>query len=81
MSAFDGLPVGVIMNDHSHPHSQLFTIRLWREEMGQGQVEWRGKLQRVLNGEAFYFRSWPELIERLEQLAENGDRISLADEK
>ncbi len=37
--------------------------------MGLGQYEWRGKLQRVLNGEACYFCIWSELIELLEELA------------
>ena len=59
------------MDEHLHSQSQLFTIRLWRENLSAGQIEWRGKVQRVLNGEACYFRTWPELIERLEQLAAN----------
>jgi hypothetical protein len=42
--------------------THLFTVRVWREDMGDGQWEWRGKVQHVLSGEAFYFREWQELI-------------------
>ena len=48
------------------PRSHLFTVRVWREDMGEGQWEWRGKVQQVSSGEAFYFREWQELIARLE---------------
>jgi len=47
------------------PRSHLFTVRVWREDMGEGQWEWRGKVQHVLSGEAFYFREWQELTARL----------------
>ena len=42
--------------------SHLFTVRIWREELGDGHVEWRGKVQHALTGEARYFREWAELI-------------------
>jgi len=42
--------------------SDLFTIRLWQEDLGDGQMEWRGKVQHVTSGEARYFRDWPTLI-------------------
>ncbi|HEU5103409.1 MAG TPA: hypothetical protein VFU22_30520 [Roseiflexaceae bacterium] len=42
--------------------SQLFTVRLWGEDLGDGRTEWRGKVQHVLSGEAHYFREWPALI-------------------
>jgi hypothetical protein len=42
--------------------SHLFTVRVWREELGAGRVEWRGKVQHALSGEARYFREWAELI-------------------
>jgi len=45
--------------------SELFTVRLWREDLGDNQVEWRGKVQHVQGGEAFYFREWPMLIAAL----------------
>jgi hypothetical protein len=55
MSTENGAPRG----------SLLFTVRLWREEQGEGQTEWRGKVQHITTGEAYYFRAWPDLIARL----------------
>jgi hypothetical protein len=42
--------------------SHLLTLRIWREELGGGETEWRGKVQHVTNGEVRYFRDWPTLI-------------------
>jgi hypothetical protein len=42
--------------------SHLFTVRVWREELGDDQFEWRGKVQQVDTGEAFYFREWRGVI-------------------
>jgi hypothetical protein len=50
----------MIRSRQPHP-SHLFTVRLWLEEAGGGQFEWRGKAQHVLNGEAIYFREWSSL--------------------
>ena len=47
--------------------SQLFTVRVWQEDLGEGRREWRGKVQLVGNGEAYYFRDWATLIAFLEQ--------------
>jgi hypothetical protein len=49
-------------------HSQLFTVRIWMEHLGDGRVEWRGQVQEVLSGEVHYFRDWPRLIAHLEQM-------------
>lgn len=49
----------------SAPRSQLFTVRLWAEELGDGQVEWRGQVQHVLSGDTGYFREWEALLEFL----------------
>ncbi|MDQ2713871.1 MAG: hypothetical protein M3Z08_03085 [Chloroflexota bacterium] len=46
---------------HQRPHSHLFTVRVWEEEVGKGQVEWRGKVQLVSSGEVRYFREWTAL--------------------
>jgi len=48
--------------DSDQQQSDLFTVRLWAEDLGDGQVEWRGKVQHVASGEARYFREWPALI-------------------
>ncbi len=59
--------------------SQLFTVRLWYEDLGDGRSEWRGQVQHTLSRETRYFRDWPTLIaflaEQLEKhtaLAEEG---------
>jgi hypothetical protein len=49
----------------SHPRSDLFVLRVWREDMGEGRIEWRGKVQHILTGDARYFRGWSGLIEVL----------------
>lgn len=46
-----------------HAHSQLFTVRVWLEELGEGQREWRGSVKNVASGEERYFRTWPALGE------------------
>ena len=65
--------------DKNQPHSSshLFTVRLWMEELGNSQTEWRGQVQQVLTGEKRYFRDWSTLIEflmmRLQELeGDNG---------
>ncbi len=45
-----------------HPRSYLFTVRVWEEEIGADQTEWRGKVQLVTNGEVRYFREWAALV-------------------
>jgi hypothetical protein len=48
--------------------NRLFTLRIWQEEAGEGQTEWRGKVQALPDGEAYYFRDWSGLIGRLEAM-------------
>jgi hypothetical protein len=33
-------------------------VRMWLEPLGDGQTEWRGKVQHVPSGESRYFREW-----------------------
>lgn len=47
---------------HAGSRSLLFTVRLWFEDLGQGQGEWRGKAEHVASKEACYFRDWSRLI-------------------
>jgi len=54
-----------------HLRSELFTVRLWREYLGDGRVEWRGKVQHVTSGEARYFRDWPMLVARIQEILES----------
>ena len=60
----------VIQHDMDGPAqaSQLFTLRLWPEDLGDGRTDWRGKVQHVNSGEARYFRDWPALEAFLEAL-------------
>ena len=51
-----------------HLHSQLFTVRVWREDLGDGRIEWRGKVQHTTSGEARYFRDWPMLIAYIQEM-------------
>jgi hypothetical protein len=42
--------------------THLFTVRVWLEELGAGQTEWRGEVRDVVSGEVRYFRDWPTLV-------------------
>lgn len=56
--------------------TRLFTLRIWLEGLGKDQAEWRGKVQALPDGEAYYFRNWPGLIGRLEAMLASGTSIS-----
>ncbi len=48
------------------PHTRLFMVRLWVEDLGNGQTEWRGRVYLV--GSEIpprYFRDWYTLIAHL----------------
>lgn len=45
-----------------HSRSHLFTVRVWEEEVGVDQREWRGKVQLLSSGEVRYFREWAALV-------------------
>lgn len=45
-----------------YPRSHLFTIRVWQEEVGYDQTEWRGKVQLITNGNVYYFQGWEGLV-------------------
>ena len=46
--------------------SQLFTLRVWVEELENGRFEFRGTLKHILTGETHHFRDWPTLIHHIE---------------
>lgn len=52
--------------------SHLFTVRIWEEELGAEQCEWRGKVQLFTSGEVRYFREFsalaPLLLSMLSEL-------------
>jgi hypothetical protein len=59
-------------NDAPSPHSHLFTVRVWLEELGHGQTEWRGQVQHILSGKSRYFRNWASLLAFLQEMV-SGD--------
>ena len=61
-----------------HPRSHLFTIRVWKEEIGTNQTEWRGKVQLVTSGEVRYFRQWATLVPLLATMLSELDTNSVA---
>jgi hypothetical protein len=68
------------MDEYELPHRRhLFTLRLWREELGAGQAEWRGQVQYVLGGERHSFRDWSALVSyleaKLQELDEGGNAM------
>jgi hypothetical protein len=60
--------------------SQIFTLRIWGEDQGEGRTEWRGQAKHVSSGATVYFRSWEALtnflIETLER--DKGESANLA---
>ena len=44
----------------ARPRSQLFTVRLWQENLGYDVCEVRWQVRHVLSGETRYFRRWQE---------------------
>jgi hypothetical protein len=50
------------MEQRQQHTSHLFTLRIWQEDLGNGEVEWRSRVQHVMSGEVRYFRDWPSLI-------------------
>jgi len=68
--------------DQLAPNSHLFTLRIWPEDLGGGQIAWRGSVQHANSGEARYFRDWPTLeafiLERLatDLQGKDNDRVA-----
>jgi hypothetical protein len=74
----------VVKKDADQPSqsSHLFMLRLWQEDLGSGQTDWRGKVQHVNSGEARYIRDWPtleafveELLHRIESVGSHTDEV------
>ncbi len=53
-------------------HSYLFTVRIWWEDLGQGQREWRGVVKLVTSGEEYFFRDWTTLGELMARMVGEG---------
>ena len=43
------------------PTSHLLLLRIWREDLGDGQSEWRARAQHIISGEAVFIRRWEDL--------------------
>jgi hypothetical protein len=54
-------------------HSHLFLVRIWMEDLGEGESEWRGRVQDVMRGESAYFRNFQGLVLVLEQIVDGND--------
>ena len=54
-------------NPYHAPRSQLFTIRVWREDLADNRVEWRGQVQHVISGKGRYFRDWQTMVAFLQE--------------
>ncbi len=51
--------------------TELFTIRLWREQLNETHTEWRGKIQHIGSGETRYFRSLDNMMEFMSNTLSN----------
>jgi hypothetical protein len=60
-----------VQDTHAPVRTQLFTLRVWREDLGGGRSEWRGKVQHTQSGEARYFRDWSGLVACLQEIIAN----------
>jgi hypothetical protein len=45
----------------ARPHSHIFTVRLWKQEVAGG-AEYRGSVREATSGAFRNFRDWPELV-------------------
>jgi hypothetical protein len=65
------------MDPRQDRHSHLFLVRFWQEgaqevlkpQEGSDPMEWRGRVQHVLSGEARGFQDWPTLITMMLEMA------------
>ncbi|KAA3658169.1 MAG: hypothetical protein DWQ04_25920 [Chloroflexi bacterium] len=55
------------MNEKSErTYSQMFTLRVWVEDVGNSRIEYRSTLKHILSGETYHSRDWTTLIHHLE---------------
>ena len=55
------------VRDNQEPHSYLFTVRIWREDVSATDQRLFGRIQLLPNGEVHQFRDLASLV-RLIQL-------------
>ena len=57
--------------------SHLFLLRIWDEDLGDGQKEWRGRIQHTTTGQIEYFRDWqvvPAMLRAMLVQSQVGDQ-------
>ncbi len=59
----------MIMDDTQSARTHLFMVRVWLEDLGDGNTEWRGQVKHVLSGEVQYFRDWAALADHLQAMS------------
>lgn len=62
------------MNNYSQQPSHLFTLRLWKEPLGDGLMELRFQVQYVLTGESRIFRDDETMVAYLRAKIEESER-------
>jgi hypothetical protein len=55
--------------------SHLFLVRLWSEEINEGDTVWCGKVQHVTRGRANQFRGLPTLVNILVAMLPDAARL------
>jgi hypothetical protein len=63
------------MSDTPAAVSQLFILRLWAEDVGDGRFEIRGQVKHVPSGESDYFREWADLLSFMTQRLLSGKAV------
>lgn len=70
-------PIEDGMSDELETPPQLFVLRLWPVQLGDGRMEWRGRLHHAQTNETRYFRDWPALIPSLLAMLPPADQSPL----
>lgn len=62
--------------DKSQPthRPQLFVLRVWLHELGDGNQEWRGEIEYAVSREKRYFREWSVLLDFVQSSCEQALR-------
>jgi len=64
------------MEKRRYRGSTLFLLRLWSRDANDemANIEWRGTVRRVVDGEAHEFKSMQELVDSLLVMISNNER-------
>ena len=66
-----------MQREQQRSNSHLFTVRLWREQLGDNASEIRCQVRHVASGETRHFRDWPPLTEYLTDKLSEVEKMSL----